>query len=463
MNAINIEELGKSITYLLESLTDILNVGGPPFNPARNELQDLLRSAKVLDSESLKRLAYNLANLAEEIAKRVGHGAVEIKGNEDQPPASRPAPGRPRNSDKTLILDRASSSLLLEIVKHAVLFRPKHYQRQVKDLETLIKAESPLESILRQLADLILQIRTDFWEERSKAFKHIKNILKSLEATEQDFIGSLCLNQDFVQDSNQAFTATMEEGLKDISTLAAPGKYDLEELCRQLSDKVGKLQKCVLEKKKADQGRLNSLATEQESARQRLACNQRDYEEFNRQSHVMLQEIENLRAISLRDSLTDVYNRRAYDSQIAKTIHAYKSGALKTCSLVVFDIDNFRDFNNTYGHLAGDRVLSYVAKLTRDTLRRDDLIFRYGGDEFILIIPNASLEAAMGVADKLRRNIASVEFKLFKSSDITVQVTVSMGVSEIKEDDDEASFFARADQALYKSKNAGRNRVSSSF
>lgn len=461
MNANNTDELEKSISYLLESLADILKVGGPPFNPARDELLDILQSAKALDAEALKRLAYNLANLTEEIAERVRHGAVEIRGEDDQPPTPQPEPVQPRNGNRDL--SGESSNLLLEIVKHVVLFRPKHYQRQIEDLEALIRAVAPLDDILRHLAVLVLQIRTDFWEERSKAYKHIEKILKTLEATEQDFIGSLCRNQGFVRDSNLAFTSTMEEGLKDIGSLVAPGKYDLAELCRQLSDKVGKLQQCVLEKKKADQGHMENLAAEQENARQRLVGNQRDYEEFNRQSHEMLQEIENLRAISLRDPLTDVYNRRAYDSQIVKTLHAYKNSALKTCSLIVFDIDNFRDFNNTYGHLAGDRILSYVAKLTRDTLRRDDLIFRYGGDEFVLIIPNASLEAAMGVAEKLRRNIVSVEFKLFKSSDITVQVTVSMGVSEIKEDDDEASFFARADQAMFKSKNAGRNRVSSSF
>lgn len=248
MNAINTDELEKSISYLLEALADILDVGGPPFNPARDELRDLLRSAKALDSETLKRLAYNLANLTEEIAERVRHGAVEIKGDEDQPPAPQPAPVQARKGDKGL--SGESSSLLLEIVENVVLFRPKHYQQQVEDLEALIKAGAPMEDILRQLGDLVFQIRTDFWDERSKAYKHIEKILKSLEATERDFISSLCLNQGFVRDSNQAFTSTMEEGLKDIGSLVTPGKYDLEELCRQLSDKVSILQQCVLEKKR---------------------------------------------------------------------------------------------------------------------------------------------------------------------------------------------------------------------
>lgn len=186
MNAKKTDELEKSISYLLESLADILNAGGPPFNPARDELRDLLRSAKALDAETLKRLAYNLANLTEEISECVRHGAVEIKEDEEnQPPASPPVPVvRPLNGDKGL--SGESSSLLMEIVKNVFLFRPKHYQGQVDDLEALIKAGASVEDILRQLAVLVLQLRTDFWDERSRAYKHIEKILKTLEATEQE-------------------------------------------------------------------------------------------------------------------------------------------------------------------------------------------------------------------------------------------------------------------------------------
>lgn len=453
MNATNIEELGKAVIYLLESLADILAAGGPPFAPARGDLHSLLMSeGAILDCEAIKRHAFSLTNMAEEISKRVAHGAVVVKADE--------APERTRTANG---LDGESPELLLAVINHVVSLRPKHYHDRVQDLESMIRSQAPLEEVLRKLVDLILQIKEDFWEERSKAFKHIEDILKSLEATEKDFIGSLGNSQNFVKNSNQVFTSTMEEGLKDLGDLVAPGKCGLEELCLKLSEKVSSLQQCVQKKQKEDESHMEALTTEKEGAQKRFIRNQRDYEEFTRQSHEMLQEIENLRAISLRDPLTDVYNRRAYDNQIIKTITAYKIRALKTCALVVFDIDNFREFNNTYGHLAGDRVLAYVARLTKETLRRDDLIFRYGGDEFVIMIPNASLKAAMGVAEKVRRNVTSVEFKLFKTSEVTAKVSVSMGVSEIKEDDDATSFFSRADQAMYQSKNAGRNRVTAAF
>lgn len=253
----------------------------------------------------------------------------------------------------------------------------------------------------------------------------------------------------------------MEDGLMEIGTLVSPdtGCTDLEQLCVQISDRVGKLHTCLQRKKQADLARMTALDSEKKTAEKRLLKSRRDYDDFMRQSHEMLKEIETLKAVSLHDPLTEVYNRRAYDNQLPKTLAAFKSKGLKACSLVVFDIDNFREFNNTYGHLAGDRVLAYVARLTRESLRSDDLIFRYGGDEFVILMPNANLEAAMKVAEKVRLNITSVEFKLFKNSDVTVRVTVSMGVAEVNLEDDPGSFFSRADQAMYTSKSRGRNRV----
>jgi diguanylate cyclase (GGDEF)-like protein len=99
--------------------------------------------------------------------------------------------------------------------------------------------------------------------------------------------------------------------------------------------------------------------------------------------------------------------------------------------------------------------------MTRESLRSSDLVYRYGGDEFVIMMPNAGLAAAIGVAEKIRRNIDSVEFKLSKTTETTVKVTLSMGVAEIESLDHAESFFARADKAMYQAKSAGRNRVSS--
>ncbi|MDR1044720.1 MAG: diguanylate cyclase [Candidatus Adiutrix sp.] len=456
MNPVNLDELEKSASYLLESLADILAVGGAPFTPALEELNKLLGSdpKRVLDPEFVKRQAFNLANSFSEIKARVASGSVEVRSA---------SPGQMRDKDRpapAASFSDKTQKILISIIKFIVSLRPEHYQAEVDRLVKLVESEAPLDDILTKILDLVLQVREDLWEERSLAFQRIGEILQTLEATERDFISSIDSSQAYLAASEKSFTENMEEGLMEISALARPREMGLEELCRQISEKVSKLRDCVQYKKLAEQHRMQSLSAEKQNAEKRLVKSQRDYDDFSRQSHEMLQEIENLRAVSLRDPLTEIYNRRAYDNQIVKTLSAFRAQGLRTCSIAVFDIDNFRDFNNTYGHLAGDRILAYVARLTREALRKDDLIFRYGGDEFVILMPNANLEAAMGVAEKVRRHITAVEFKLFKNNDHTVRVTVSVGVAEIKLDDDPSSFFARADKAMYQSKASGRNRVS---
>ncbi len=477
MSNVNLGELEKSAVFLLESLADILSVGGSAYTPAYEDLQKLIKSGQVLEAETIKRYAYNLSNAVGEIARRAGSGAVEVlepqtggmeiredlltPGSELKPSGfeSRiPEAGLQVGSTG---LDGESPTLLVSIINHVVSLRPDHYGTQATALAKMIESGEALETVLKKTLDLVLQIREELWEEHSKTIQRIGGILKSLEDTEQDFLKSISVSQSHLVDTERKFTDSMEDELLELEAMVNPDQVDMDQLFEKISAKVTALRQRVNDKKLVDQARQERLVADRRAAERRLEYSQREYEDYTRQSQAMLREIENLRAASLRDPLTDVYNRRAYDSHINKTVAAVKNGSLRTCSMGVFDIDHFRDFNNTYGHLAGDRVLAYVARLTRESLRKDDYVFRYGGDEFVILMPNARLADAAVVAEKVRRNIASVEFKLFKNNDLTVHVGLSMGLVEIKPDDDASSFFARADKALYMAKNAGRNQVQS--
>jgi diguanylate cyclase len=173
----------------------------------------------------------------------------------------------------------------------------------------------------------------------------------------------------------------------------------------------------------------------------------------------MLKEIEDMRSIALRDGLTKVFNRRAYDEQLLLTLLNFKSGKLGSFSLIIFDIDHFREVNNTYGHQAGDRILIHIAETVTASVRCDDFVFRYGGDEFVVILPGASLPDGMNVAEKIRRAVQNIEFILVKGREESLRVTVSMGVAEALPGDTPGVILARADRALYVSKHGGRNRV----
>lgn len=170
--------------------------------------------------------------------------------------------------------------------------------------------------------------------------------------------------------------------------------------------------------------------------------------------HMERSDAENRRLAEV-DSLTGALNRRVFlDLADAQMERALRDNA--PASLLVLDLDHFKRLNDTCGHLAGDRVLVAFANLVRETLRRNDLLVRYGGEEFCALLPGADAAAATAVAERIR-----VRFEKLKVPDVPVAVTVSIGAatappgSRTKLQD----LLARADEALYAAKHRGRNHV----
>ena len=167
------------------------------------------------------------------------------------------------------------------------------------------------------------------------------------------------------------------------------------------------------------------------------------------------QQIENLKIASRIDGLTQLANRSFFDKTIAETIITAKEGRAPL-SLLLIDIDYFKNINDTYGHQAGDQVLKGIASKIRSSLRESDFTARFGGDEFAVILQKTPANRAVDVAWKLCFNLRESSF-LF--DDTNVNVTVSIGVAEVSEGDTIESLIGRADQALYKVKVDGRNRA----
>lgn len=155
------------------------------------------------------------------------------------------------------------------------------------------------------------------------------------------------------------------------------------------------------------------------------------------------------------DGLTGLANRRALDEELAHRLAEFHRSQ-KPFALVLFDIDHFKNFNDTYGHPAGDAVLRGLAAVARGHVRDADLVARYGGEEFALVLPGTSVAEAAARADKVRR---AIEMADFQYGDVALQVTVSLGTAECRQGEDAAGLIQRADAALYASKKAGRNCV----
>jgi diguanylate cyclase len=170
------------------------------------------------------------------------------------------------------------------------------------------------------------------------------------------------------------------------------------------------------------------------------------------------QSLEAIRAESLTDPLTGLGNRKYFDRSIDVAVeNALASG--EPLSLLMFDIDHFKSFNDSYGHLTGDQVLRLVGMSLKQTIKGQDITARYGGEEFAVVLPNTALRQALTVADHIRRAVMAKELKKKSTGEILGRVTISVGVSMLKPGDDTDSLIERADACLYAAKRNGRNRV----
>lgn len=171
------------------------------------------------------------------------------------------------------------------------------------------------------------------------------------------------------------------------------------------------------------------------------------------QSKADMEEIERLVTF---DTLTSLYNRRSIVQKLNDQLHQ-SARYQEKFSIIMVDIDHFKGVNDRYGHLVGDDVLENIAGIIKKSLRKTDIAGRYGGEEFVIILPRADLVIGEQIAQRIRRNIASARMTDHSGHDF--RVTISQGVACFQRKDTATALIIRADDALYKAKKNGRNRV----
>ncbi|MDT8310439.1 MAG: GGDEF domain-containing protein [Methylophaga sp.] len=158
---------------------------------------------------------------------------------------------------------------------------------------------------------------------------------------------------------------------------------------------------------------------------------------------------------AMTDKLTGIPNREAFDRHLDREIDLARRLNLPL-SLLVADIDNFKMINDAYGHSSGDRALTLIAQTLINCLRRSDIAFRYGGEEFTVVLSHCDIETAEQVAERLRQAISQLTCH---DGSRSFSLTVSIGLAQMKADENSYQLFDRADKALYQAKADGRNRI----
>lgn len=172
----------------------------------------------------------------------------------------------------------------------------------------------------------------------------------------------------------------------------------------------------------------------------------------------VLQTNDLLSGMALADALTEMSNRRALEWELPRQIIKARTKSTPL-SVMMLDVDYFKQVNDNYGHLVGDRLLQLLCTRLRNNLRSQDTAFRYGGEEFVVILPKTNQDEALRVAQRLNCLIAQDPFKI--NNKVSIRLTVSLGVASLQRDDDVhgSSLLYRADQYLLQAKTAGRNQV----
>ncbi len=173
---------------------------------------------------------------------------------------------------------------------------------------------------------------------------------------------------------------------------------------------------------------------------------------------VLQQDLENIKKEAATDSLTGLLNRKSFDESLLKVAET----ACETkdpFSLLMIDIDHFKNFNDTYGHQVVDQVLKLVAATLKKGVKGGDIVSRYGGEEFTIILPDTPQRAARTVAEHLRKHVSSKDIINRGTGKVLGQIRLSVGVSEYKTKEDLGQLIERADRALYQAKNNGRDQV----
>lgn len=294
------------------------------------------------------------------------------------------------------------------------------------------------------MGGLISAIRQTMQGEREELENFLLQLTDRLGELDQEVQGGLELHRTTVTGGRElgesvvAEMQTIEESVKQAQ--------DLSTIKQTIQQRVDIIRDNMEAFREAEEQRLIQAENQVSTLTQRLS-------QMERESGELRRRVTDARALAEIDTLTQLPNRLAYNQRIAQEYSRWRRYH-SPLSLCVVDIDLFKRVNDSYGHQAGDKVLAVIAKVLAKQVRDTDFVARFGGEEFILLMPETTLQAALQVADVLRESIAQCEFH-FKGN--PVPITASCGIAEFRQGDTIDPVFKRADLALYQAKQQGRN------
>jgi diguanylate cyclase len=363
-------------------------------------------------------------------------------------PVAAAAPAKaPPDSPRVATIDEERvrailSALLVELRRDVELIK------QADTLDAKLSssmAADQLPEMLASLAEMVgLRIK------RIETAKQEIAALLSHMVGKLDEIGQFVAYQNQSQNQSQASSETLN--LQLVGEMKAMGESveatgDLQQIRTQVRSRLDSIDRHLQEFRQREATLANSMRARNEQMRARIV-------ELEAEAHRLHSQVKDEQRLSTLDSLTQIPNRLGYEKRIDEELERWRRFKQPVC-VAVWDVDLFKRINDAYGHRAGDRVLRAVAECLAGRIRATDFVARYGGEEFVMILPDTKLDDAVRVIDEMRNAIARIGFH-FRGT--PVSITISIGVTALLTSDSVDAAFDRADKALYRAKESGRNR-----
>ncbi len=347
--------------------------------------------------------------------------------------------GESRTSTETV------RDILIQLLERLTL--PEEFSQHVERIRThILKMDDggQWDGVLGEIADLVQAIRAQSLKEK----QGIEEFLKQLGERLQEVGHQLVQSEAYYDESQQAGQHLDSQVKQEISGIgdSVRDATNLGQLKQTVQTHIDAVLQHMSQHHEVEQQRY-------EQAKQEIASMNERMKDMESETEVLRLRIDDERSQAKTDALTGIPNRLAWEERLEQEVAGWKRFGTPLV-LVVWDVDHFKRVNDRFGHKAGDKVLCTLARVLADNVRETDFVARYGGEEFVQLITGSSIEDCMPVVEKLR---IAIEKTGFHFRDERVRITTSCGLSAYRDGDTPDQCFERADKALYRAKDAGRN------
>lgn len=338
------------------------------------------------------------------------------------------------------------NKVLLDILKTANW--PDHWQSDIESYCTRLQKAPEGEEwskVLFDLATFMVAVLNVAETEMSDTEGFLAALTEKLESIDQSLMSGAD-SRSAARNNNKQLNVEIIAGVSDISTRVS-SSTDLKQLKADVGASLDNIKQAMDQHMVSVEERIRLDESREEKLSQRLVM-------LERETHELRGRTMQARHQALLDAVTGIPNRMAYDERVQQEFVRWKRFK-DPLTMLVWDLDDFKQVNDRFGHQAGDKALKVIASALNSRLRESDFISRYGGEEFVVLLTGTGLDAGYDIAEGLRKAIETVGLH---SGDKHVIVTLSCGVAELQDGDTPATLFSRADKALYKAKSQGKNQ-----